>query len=196
MIARNSKICDRLVKQELITGPRIAKNSNSKLDALRSLPFCSVLSLLPIALTAIIALAAAVWFRAEFELGSDSIGTSASGPAREVASSQPLLRVQETPVDRPSAISVVETNLQNEILTRIRIQVGEDLVTFADLAEKSLAWWKKEGTTIPEGAKSTFEVQDEGAFVTVKYIQEVGKRFWYVSFDRTCKVEEWGTATQ
>ncbi len=88
---------------------------------------------------------------------------------------------------------VPANNSNSQMLARIRFTAEDKLVNFAELDNHARTWLKREKVNPPEDIMPVFEVADEEAFVTVKYLQGVGERFWFITFNRNYDVVYFGT---
>jgi len=77
----------------------------------------------------------------------------------------------------------------------VRFTVTENLFTLADVDREARALLKREKIPVPAALSPEFEVRDRQVFVTVKYLQGVGKPYWYVRFDRNLRADEWSRRT-
>jgi len=82
---------------------------------------------------------------------------------------------------------------EDEELRLVAFMVGKKYFDFNTVDRQARVWLTKDGHAPPPDLPAMFEVSDEKVFVTVKYGAEVGKRFWYVKFNKDMEVEEWGT---
>ena len=82
---------------------------------------------------------------------------------------------------------------EDEELRCVRFMVGRKYFDFNAVDRQARLWLTKDGHAPPTNLVAEFEVADEKVFVAVKYGAEVGKRFWYVKFNKDMAVGEWGT---
>lgn len=79
------------------------------------------------------------------------------------------------------------------LLKRISFMAGNRYVTLADAEQRARTLLQKEKPSPPEDLKPTFEIEDKQIFLTIKFAQEPGKRYWFVSFDREFQVDALGS---
>lgn len=82
---------------------------------------------------------------------------------------------------------------EDEDLRCVRFMAGKKYADFNVVEREARVWLAKHGHAPPKGLAAVFEVADETEFVTVKFGQRVGERYWYVKFNHDLEVEEWGT---
>jgi hypothetical protein len=82
---------------------------------------------------------------------------------------------------------------EDEELRLVAFMVGKKYFDFNIVDRQARVWLTKDGHAPPTNLPAEFDVSDEKVFVAVKYGTEVGKRFWYVKFNKDMEVEEWGT---
>lgn len=86
-----------------------------------------------------------------------------------------------------------ESNLPaTNLLSRIRFMANNKLFTLADVDKEARVWLAKDGIPPPQSLGPTFEVEDGQIFIRVRYLQGVGKKYWFVNYDRKLEVNGWG----
>lgn len=82
----------------------------------------------------------------------------------------------------------VESRVINP-LKHISFMVGKRYLTLADAEEEARELLRKEKLSPPANLTPSFEVEDKPVFLTVKFLQGIGKRYWVVSFNREFQVD-------